>query len=479
MTGAVAGAAVPADLHVSLAPGVLVREGGRLLIGGTPSRLLRLSDDGAALLAAWRQGAAVGEAPAARALARRLLDSGTLLPEPAPASTDDLTVVIPTHGRPAELARCLRALTDGAPGAAVIVVDDGSPDARAIAAAASAHGATLVRHDGPRGPGAARNTGIAAARTALVAFVDSDVVVTPSCLARLAGHFADPAVAAVAPRVRALDTGGPILTYEAAHSVLDMGAAPSRVGPGAPVPYVAGATLVARRAAIRPGFDETLHVGEDVDLIWRLVAAGWAVHYDPSVHVLHDHRSTARAFARRRFAYATSIGLLAVRHPAALPAVRADGATAVAALALAGRPLLATAAVGRLTWRTRSLLAPRTDHADALAATLTARATARALRSLAHAARRPWWPVLALAATRRPRAGLLLAGAVAVGLVEARPRRPSHAVLRVADDLIAGAGTWWSCLRYRTATPLLPGGRLTRSPPPPPPPAGGHRPALG
>jgi mycofactocin system glycosyltransferase len=316
MSLAVADAAAPADLRVRLAPGVLVGDAGRLLVGGAPSRLIRLSEPGAALLAGWRSGAPIGSA--APSLARRLLDGGLLVPEPTPVPTADLTVVVPAHGRERALARCLRSIVETAPDAALVVVDDGSPDPHAVATIVAAHGATLVRHPQPRGPSAARNSGLARAQTPLVAFVDSDVVVPAGCLSRLAGHFADGTVAAVAPRIRALEPdGGTIITYEAGHSALDMGRTPSRVAPGAPVSYVPSATLVARRAALDDGFDEALHLAEDVDLVWRLGATGWTVRYDPSVHVLHDHLATATAFVRRRFAYASSIGLLAARHPRA------------------------------------------------------------------------------------------------------------------------------------------------------------------
>jgi hypothetical protein len=100
-----ADAAAPADLCVRLAPGVLVGDAGRLLVGGAPSRLIRLSEPGAALLAGWRSGAPIGSAGAAPSLARRLLDGGVLVPEPAPVPTADLTVVVPAHGRERALAR--------------------------------------------------------------------------------------------------------------------------------------------------------------------------------------------------------------------------------------------------------------------------------------------------------------------------------------------------------------------------------------
>lgn len=62
----------------------------------------------------------------------------------------------------------------------------------------------MVRHPTSLGPAAARNTGLAAAATPLVAFLDSDVVPEPSWLPPLLAAFEDPAVGLVALRIVAL-----------------------------------------------------------------------------------------------------------------------------------------------------------------------------------------------------------------------------------------------------------------------------------
>lgn len=452
----------PAGLRVRLAAGVLVRDRGRVVIGGAPPRLLRLSEAGAAQLARWRgAGGRVGDG---RALARRLLDTGVLVPEPEPAHTlANLAIVVPAHGRAAELDRCLSSLAVGA--AELVVIDDGSPDPEAIDRVATARGATVIRHLAPRGPAAARNTGLTHTSSAIVAFVDSDVVVPAPCLPRLLAVLADARVGAAAPRVLGLETStSMIVAYEARHSALDMGPRAARVAPGSAVPYVPSATLMVRRSALQAGFDTALHIGEDVDAVWRISELGWSVAYDPSVHVLHDHRGDFRAFVRRRFTYATSIGLLAARHPRQLAAVHGDRATAVMALALlARRPRLALAALIHLVLNNRRRLAGRTDTPTVLAVELTARSQLAAAHALGRALRRPWLPPLAvLALTRGGHPRRLLAGALAAGLLRARPRRLSHAALLVADDVISAAGTWWSCLRSRSIVPLLPAGRQTR-----------------
>ena len=186
-----------------------------------------------------------------------------------------MTVVIPVRDRQAELARCLGGL---ARLPRVIVVDDCSADPAGIAAAAAGAGARVLRRGVNGGPGAARNTGLAAAQTPLVAFLDSDCVPGPGWLDALLPHFADPAVGAVAPRIVPAEPGpGWLARYEGASSTLDMGARASIVRPRSRVPYVPGAALVVRRAAAGAGFAEGMRVGEDVNFVWRLAAAGWRV----------------------------------------------------------------------------------------------------------------------------------------------------------------------------------------------------------
>jgi GT2 family glycosyltransferase len=90
-----------------------------------------------------------------------------------------VSIVIPTADRPAQLGCCLRALAGidyPRERLQVLVVDDaGAADVRALCG--SAHNdlrVTLIRRDRRAGPGAARNTGAAAAEGELLAFTDDD-----------------------------------------------------------------------------------------------------------------------------------------------------------------------------------------------------------------------------------------------------------------------------------------------------------------
>ena len=135
----------------------------------------------------------------AQLLARRLVSAGAFVPQPGAGTfgPGDVTVVVPVRDRPAQLERLLGALGD----LACIVVDDASADAAATKEIAERHGARFVGLATNAGPAGARNAGLAATDSPLVAFVDSDCVPSDGWLVPLLGHFDDPLVAAVAPRI--------------------------------------------------------------------------------------------------------------------------------------------------------------------------------------------------------------------------------------------------------------------------------------
>ena len=387
---------------------VVALDGGRVLLGGAPPRMLRLAPAGRALLAGG--GFTVTDATS-RALARRLLDGGVVHPVPdgAGPGPGDVTVVIPVKDRTDAVARLLAALPPDLGG--VIVVDDGSADPQALLTAVQDIGAQalrtevrVLRHDHPRGPAAARNAGLAAATTPLVAFLDSDVLPTPGWLDPLLAHLADPAVGLVAPRIVALPPPGgwaaqpPVRgwlgRYEAVRSSLDLGPDPAVVVPRTRVAYVPSAALLVRRAAVGAGFDEDMHVAEDVDLVLRLHGAGWRMRYEPSSRVAHDHRTDLRAWWLRKAYYGTGAAPLALRHRGAVPPmVLSPWAAAVAGALLARRPLVA---VGVAAWAVHRLVPqlPELSRPWLAAIRIIGLGTVGAVAQTADAVNRHYWPLV-------------------------------------------------------------------------------------
>jgi mycofactocin glycosyltransferase len=434
--------------------------GGTVVVGGLPLRVLRLSRAGAEVASGWWAGTPVGEGLTERRLARRLLDAGLAHPEP-PAAADpaQLTVVVPVRDRPTQLARCLAAIGRRC---AIVVVDDGSHDAEATRSLADRAGASVVRLERSRGPAAARNAGLRAARTPFVAFVDSDCAVGPGFPGRLLDYLGDPALAVAVPRVVALEprARGALARYEAHRSPLDMGPDAGLIRPGSAIPYAPSAAMVARVDALGTGFAEDLPVGEDVDLLWRLVDAGWRLRYDPEVTVAHAHRVAWRPWFARRVAYNASTAVLARRHPGKVPAVTLTRGEAVFWTALAlGRPAAAAGACAIDAGALASILNRRVPDPLRVAAGLVARGRLGQGRHVARALSGPWLPFLLAATAARPRAvRRVWAGLAAAAVCEwaAEPMPAGSVAARFADDVARCAGIWLGCARERRIDPLLP-----------------------
>ncbi|MEV0069351.1 mycofactocin biosynthesis glycosyltransferase MftF [Amycolatopsis sp. NPDC050768] len=454
---------LPHGFRVVLDPGTKQLTGA-LWFGGSPARVLRLT---AAGQKAWRtlENGPV-DSPATGALARRFTDAGLAHPvPPPPRNPPDLTIVVPVHDRADELARCLAGLDGAHP---VLVVDDASADPAAIAAVAAAHGAKLVRRDTNGGPAAARNTALDHVTTELIAFLDSDCVPRPEWTDRLAAHFADPLLAAVAPRIRPLAPDTTAGRYTRAAGSLDLGDQQARVAPGTRVSYVPTAALVARRSALEAVaqggavFDPAMRVGEDVDLVWRLHAAGLRVRYDPSVLVDHEEPTTWRGLLSRRFRYGTSAAPLTQRHPDAMaPLVLHPWPTLTVAGLLTRKPLAAAAGFAGAVLSMRKTLQQGdipTDGVTRAMATAVHQTWLGAGRYTTQYAAPALVAVLLAGGRHRLAAASLLLGPPLASWLTRRPDLDPvrYSAAAVADDLAYGAGVWAGCLTHRTAAPLRP-----------------------
>jgi mycofactocin system glycosyltransferase len=454
---------LPDGFAVRLDPRTRPRDGGATLVGGSPLRLLRLSPRACELLAPGRL--VVRDATTA-ALAARVLDAGLGHPDlPAAPAPHEVTVVIPVKDRPTGLDRLLTVLRADPATAELpmVVVDDGSVDP------VVAPGVRVLRHDVPRGPAAARNAGLRAASTPFVAFLDSDCVPRPGWLQALRPHLDDPRLAVVAPRIVALPEAGPgwFAPYEAAVSALDMGAHPAAVRPGSAVSYVPSAALLGRRAALGDGFDEAMRVAEDVDLVWRLTAAGWRVRYEPGAAVAHQHPRTTGEWLRRRAFYGTGAAPLAARHGSAVaPLVMAPETALAWGLALSGRRGGQVAAAGVLAVTAarlaRRLAGPGEGPPAGFAVVLVARGVSASGRALARSITRHHWPLaLPVALLSRRARRWMLGAAITDAALAWWPQRQRVGPVRFAtarrlEDLAYGAGLWWGALRAHSPKALLP-----------------------
>ncbi|MCV7192365.1 mycofactocin biosynthesis glycosyltransferase MftF [Mycolicibacterium brumae] len=465
-----AGPRLPDGFAVQVDRRVRVLGAGTALLGGSPARLLRLQPEAGGMLDGGRLE--VRDAQSAE-LARTLLDATVAHPRPASGpSYLDVTIVIPVCDNIAGVVRLLNTLR----GMKVIVVDDGSVDPlRDSDFDASSCDVRILRNERPRGRAAARNLGLAACQTDFVAFLDSDVTPRRGWMEALLGHFCDPAVALVAPRIVGMPGSENLLArYEAVRSSLDLGKREAPVVAYGAVSHVPSAAIVARVDALRSvaGFDESMSCGEDIDLCWRLTEVGARLRYEPIALVSHDYGSRPLEWMKRRAQSGLSSGPLAERHPGKVaPVLLSAWSTLPWLLLLIGTRLGAFAAVfaagmagGRLA---QGMRVPEATVGDVAA--VAARGLGEAVLQLASAICRHYWPVAAVAALLAPRwRHIVLLAAVVDGVAdwlahrdaaadEVKPIGPlAYLLIRRLDDMAYGAGLWASAVRGRTIEPLLP-----------------------
>jgi hypothetical protein len=230
------------------------------------------------------------------------------------------------------------------------------------------------------------------------------------------------------------------------------------VRPGSAVAWLPAACLVGRTTVVRDqfgGFDDSMRVGEDVDLVWRLEGAGHAVRYDPAHLALHDTRSTLRGWLGRKFVYGTGGALLAERHGnLTAPAILSPASAAAAAALLLRRrwsmPVAAVVLAHNVRLVHRDV--PGTTLGDA--ATIGTRGLGWAVRQEAALLMRHWWPLAALTLGNRS----VRRAVVTALVVDAAAARtgPTPFLARRLDDLAYGAGLWTGALRRRSWQCLWP-----------------------
>lgn len=230
----------------------------------------------------------------------------------APTLRAKVSVVVCAYNAEATLHECLASLERLTyPDVEVIVVNDGSRDSTgAIARQYSWCRVIDVDHGGLS---AARNAGLAAATGDIIAYTDADVRVDPDWLGYLVQPFATTEVVAV---------GGlslpPLDSPWLAHCVARAPGGPTHVLlDDRTAEHVPGCNLAIRRDALRAigGFNPIyLRAGDDVDVCWRLQAAGGRIEFAPGALVWHHHRSTMRAYWRQQVGYGEGESWLVPHH---------------------------------------------------------------------------------------------------------------------------------------------------------------------
>lgn len=220
-------------------------------------------------------------------------------------SSVPFSVLLCTYNRHDLLPGVLRSLVHGCEEKPdeVVVVNGGDERADRVVAGFQGQGVDVrLIKTVNKNLATSRNIGLKHCRGEIVAMTDDDAEVFPDWVTRMKEvHRQQPGAGAV---------GGVVLgsnLESLVGKVADAVTFPSwdtaravRTLPGVNISY-------KREVLERIGFqDETLARSEDVDFNWRVIQAGYTVHFDPSIKVYHHHRPTLKGFLNQHYMYGRS-----------------------------------------------------------------------------------------------------------------------------------------------------------------------------
>jgi O-antigen biosynthesis protein len=213
----------------------------------------------------------------------------------------NVSVIVPAYNAKATIDECIRSLFElryPRVKLELVVVDNDSRDGTARALREYDDRIVLL-HERIRGAAAARNTGMARATGEVVAFTDADCAVHPDWLRHLVVPLRDPGVGIA---------GGTILAGPSANDVQRFGEEihdHRRAIEDLRPPYAITMSWASRRELLRElgGFDQRFLRGQDVDLSFRAIQAGYGLAFVAEAVVYHHNERSLAGLFREGFVH--------------------------------------------------------------------------------------------------------------------------------------------------------------------------------
>lgn len=209
------------------------------------------------------------------------------------------TVVIPVYNAEKTVGRTIESLLaqNGAEHLEIIAVNDGSSDNTPNILEQHP---VLVLHQPNSGPAAARNHGFREARADIIIFTDSDCIPQPGWLKHMTAPFENPEISGVKgvyiTRQKSLVARFVQLEFEERYRMLEKLQY---------IDFVDSYSAAFRKSALVHvgGFDESFPKAdnEDVDLSFKLAAAGFKMVYAPNAVLEHTHPTTLKKYLSVKF----------------------------------------------------------------------------------------------------------------------------------------------------------------------------------
>ena len=350
-----------------------------------------------------------------------------------------VSVVIPVYNGGRHLAEVLEAILaqehDGP--LELVVVDDRSDDgSRAIVERYLGRGDVRLLEGEGRGPAAAINLGVRAARHPVLCQIDQDVVIQPGWLGRVVaaleaapdigaaqGRYVPEPGAGLWARVMALDLAQRYAAIRGDH-----------------VDHVCTGNTAYRAAALREVglLDESFGYALDNDLSYRLVHAGWRLAFCREARAYHRWRASFCGYLAQQYGVGYGRLDLVAKHPRRFTGDQVSG---VGMILHAAGTFAALAALG-LAGLLAALDGPWALPAGVGAALLALLVVERGVAG-AHAARRFGDGAGLLFVLAHPARDVIWAAAIAIWTlrrITRRRRAPDHSMKRAARAGPSGSG---------------------------------------
>jgi len=212
-----------------------------------------------------------------------------------------VSIIVPVYNGSGTITACLKSLLQQdypADHYEILVVENGSTDN--TSEVVSQFSSVRLLHSPQRGPGPARNYGIARSQADVIAFTDADCIAAPNWLSELIRGYANPDIGGVGGKIEAYDH--PDLTlierFSSEHSpLINFLSGESEFLPHL---YTANASFMRELLNQVGGFNPRLMTAEDVDLSWRIQLNTTArLAYCDKAIIHHHHRATLKGLARQ------------------------------------------------------------------------------------------------------------------------------------------------------------------------------------
>jgi GT2 family glycosyltransferase len=224
-----------------------------------------------------------------------------------------ITLCVATRNRPELVERYLLPCVRRLPAGSGVIVVDQSTTGRTAERLEGGDG-IVYRRTNEVGLSRARNLAVRVTRAPLLAFTDDDVSFEPSWLDQLVVLFdGHPEAGAVCGRA-VTPSGQPVFGSARRPGVYGWPTSPFGLGWGLNIAFRREALLAAGPFDEELGAGALFRSGEDTDMLYRVMRAGWSVVCSDEVVVVHHDWRSRREELRLRYAYGIGAGAQTAKH---------------------------------------------------------------------------------------------------------------------------------------------------------------------